>query len=144
MMCETSQLVQAGLQPGHFMLPLTEEELASPPHSAPSSFQCLMEKVLKLEREMSGNGEGIEGLALPYVGPRTHLQFLECFCEIFRKKNSEAIDEKKNLRYNMSNMINTYNVIPCLAALICNILTNIYTYTLCTHHVMLGVCDMLQ
>ena len=100
MMCETGQLVQAGLQPGHFTLPLIEEEPV-PPSSAPSSFRCLMEKVLMLEKEMSGDGMASAGLALPYVGSRTLLQFLECFCEIFRRKNSEAVAEKMNLRYNL-------------------------------------------
>ena len=30
-----------------------------------------------------------EFLKLPYLGPRTYQQFMECFCEIF-KKNSEV------------------------------------------------------
>ena len=54
-----------------------------------------MEKVLRLESEMGRDSAGLE---LPYVGPRTFQQFLECFCVIFRRKHSEAEMEKNNLR----------------------------------------------
>ena len=55
-----------------------------------------MEKVLRLESEM---GRDSAGAKLPYVGPRTFQQFLECFCVVFRRKHSEAEMEKNNLRY---------------------------------------------
>ena len=54
-----------------------------------------MEKVLRLESEM---GRDSAGTKLPYVGPRTFQQFLECFCVVFRRKHSEAEMEKNNLR----------------------------------------------
>ena len=55
-----------------------------------------MEKVLSLDSEMRGDSVGTK---LPYVGPRTFQQFLECFCVIFKRKSSEAAVEKNNLRY---------------------------------------------
>ena len=55
-----------------------------------------MEKVLSLDSEMGGD---LVGTKLPYVGPRTFQQFLECFCVIFKRKSSEAAVEKDNLRY---------------------------------------------
>ena len=55
-----------------------------------------MEKVLRLESEMEQDSAGVK---LPYVGPRTFQQLLECFCVIFRRKYSEAEMEKNNLRY---------------------------------------------
>ena len=54
-----------------------------------------MEKVLRLESEM---GRDSAGAKLPYVGPRTFQQFLECFCVVFRRKHSEEEMEKNNLR----------------------------------------------
>ena len=62
----------------------------------PSSFENLTEKVLQLDREIRGEGWDH---ALPYVGPRTYFRFLESFCEIFKKKNSEAVAERASLRW---------------------------------------------
>ena len=55
-----------------------------------------MEKVLQLEWEI---GAERWDHALPYVGPTTYLRFLESFCEIFRRKNSEAVAERASLRW---------------------------------------------
>ena len=68
--------------------------------NTPSAFECLMEKVSNLSCELDrGEGEdrGGRSLNLPYVGPRTFQQFLECFCEIFRQKRTETAAEQKNL-----------------------------------------------
>lgn len=65
-----------------------------------------MEKVVSLSQQMETRGEsdvsgsgGQGGLGLPYVGPRTYVQFMECFCEIYRVKSSEAATERQNLRF---------------------------------------------
>ena len=55
-----------------------------------------MEKVLRLDREI---GAESWDHALPYVGPRMYLRFLESFCEIFRRKNSETVAERASLRW---------------------------------------------
>ena len=55
-----------------------------------------MEKVLDLDRVVSGN-DVTEKLKLPYLGPRTYQQLMECFCEIYKKKNSEAKERRENL-----------------------------------------------
>ena len=109
MMKETGQLQHTGLQPNHFIdvttskLPPSSQKPASEAQAAaPSSFKCLLEKV---HRELDGGRRG--GLALSYVGPRTFLQFLECFCEIFRRKNSESVAEEENLRKALETLQNT-------------------------------------
>ena len=107
---ETGQLYQAGLQPGHLeqdqhsldalanVSSLPSITLSPPqndePSSAssghqepPSAMDYLMEGVLDLDKVVSGNNV-TENLKLPYLGPRTYQQFMECFCEIFKKKNS--------------------------------------------------------
>ena len=105
LMRETGQLLQAGLQPNHLQPHGTPSHPHPPPTPTPqtetvsqpplTSFECLMEKVLRLESEM---GRDSAGAKLPYVGPRTFQQFLECFCVVFRRKHSEAEMEKNNLR----------------------------------------------
>ena len=113
-MQETGQLIQAGLQPKwrdtsdnlpHIGSSVTQQisSTVSPlhdettqPQESPSSFNYLMENVLKLNSVLHGNKHSID-LHLPYVGLKTYFQFLECFCELFRKKNSEMIEERKNL-----------------------------------------------
>ncbi len=117
MMTETGRLVHAGLQPDHLLQqqqqqqqqqqpqqqqeaatvgsPITPSITASSEETAPSSFDCLMEKVSQLTRALDTGAQ--RSLELPYVGPRTCLQFLECFCEIFSRKSSETATERKNL-----------------------------------------------
>ena len=56
----------------------------------------LMEKVLDLDRVVGAN-DITKNLKLPYLGPRTYQEFMECFCEIFKKKSSESKEEKDNL-----------------------------------------------
>ena len=106
MLRETGQLLHSGEQPGYFTTqsPLPQGGQQSCP---PSSYECLMEKVVSLSHQLqsgggsvsdNGGGEGGEGgMRLPYVGPRTFVQFIECFCEIYRVKNSEAVTEKQHL-----------------------------------------------
>lgn len=108
LMQETGQLLQAGLQPNHLQQATPHSTLPHPPPPPtipsqegvsqslpPMSFECLMEKVLRLDSEMEGRENGVK---LPYVGPRTFLQFLECFCTIFKRKHLEAATEKLHLR----------------------------------------------
>ena len=66
-----------------------------------------MEGVLDLDRVVSGN-DVTENLKLPYLGPRTYQQFMECFCEIFKKKNSEAKQERENLTKTLETLRRTF------------------------------------
>ena len=108
LMQETGQLLQAGLQPNHLQQqpphntpshppppPTTRSQEGVSQSLPPTSFECLMEKVLRLESEMEGRENGMR---VPYVGPRTFLQFLECFCTIFKRKHLDAATEKLHLR----------------------------------------------
>ena len=126
---ETSQLYQAGLQPGHLEQDQHSSETLtnvsslpsvtlSPPQynepssttsghwDPPSSMDYLMEKVLDLDRVVSGN-DITENLKLPYLGPRTYQQFMECFCEMFKKKSSEAKEERENLTQTLETLQKT-------------------------------------
>lgn len=99
MMQETQQLVQVGQQPTHLMT-LGSEFLERPTSSAenrnadqPSTYDILMEKMIQMNRSISGTHD----THLPYVGPRTFIQFLECFCETFSVKYAKAMLDGKNL-----------------------------------------------
>ncbi len=112
-MKETSQLAHTGQQPGHLQqtyLPKhqlshllgsdTKQNISEAlgkreKIESPSSFECLLEKVLQLDQDMSTSNT-VE-FKLPYVGPTKHTEFLECFYEIFEKKNSELISDQNNL-----------------------------------------------
>ena len=127
---ETGQLYQAGLQPGHLEgeqhPPDTVTNIdrlpsitLSPPQNneplsatsgfqePPSSMDYLMEKVLDLDRVVSGS-DVTENLKLPYLGPRTYQQLMECFCEIFKKKSSEAKRERENLAKALETLQKTF------------------------------------
>ena len=111
-MQETQQLLQAGMQPGHLIqppqlntnvTPSIRDELTTSSESAdnikevpeqPFTYDILMEKIKKVNRSLMGVQEDVY---LPYVGPRTYQQFLECFCEIFLAKQAEAAMDKENL-----------------------------------------------
>lgn len=67
----------------------------------------LMEGVLDLDRVVSGN-DVTENLKLPYLGPRTYQQFMECFYEIFKKKSSQAKKEKENLTKALATLQRTF------------------------------------
>ncbi len=66
-----------------------------------------MEGVLDLDRVVSGN-DVTKNLKLPYLGPRTYQQFMECFCEIFKKKSSEAKKERENLTKALATLQRTF------------------------------------
>ena len=66
-----------------------------------------MEGVLDLDRVVSGN-DVTENLKLPYLGPRTYQQFMECFYEIFKKKSSQAKEEKENLTKALATLQRTF------------------------------------
>ena len=67
----------------------------------------LMEGVLDLDRVVSGN-DVTENLKLPYLGPRTYQQFMECFYEIFKKKSSQAKEEKESLMKALATLQRTF------------------------------------
>jgi hypothetical protein len=67
----------------------------------------LMEGVQDLDRVVSGN-DVTENLKLPYLGPRTYQQFMECFYEIFKKKSSEAKEERENLTKALATLQRTF------------------------------------
>lgn len=107
MMQETQQLRQAGMQPGHVIKhppcnsesPKTADNVA--PESPgvresadqPSSYDILIEKMMRINNSLTAT----QDICLPYIGPRTYQQFLECFCEIFLEKQTEAVTDQENL-----------------------------------------------
>ena len=103
MMQNTQQLLHAGLQPGHLedrdlqtagrssIATQDSPHLSHTHYNEPSTFNILMEKVLKLNENLS------QKASLPYIGPRTYLQFLECFCEIFHRKRASVVADRANL-----------------------------------------------
>lgn len=116
MMRETGQLEHTGLKPRNPQWPQQlqsdpeKQEAPLPPTTAESttrdlgsssdegglsSSDCLMEKVSMLTHKLDSKAQPC--LGVPYVGPRTCLQFLECFCGIFRQKSAEAVTERTNL-----------------------------------------------
>ena len=117
----TSQLRQAGLQPdllsrdtticndnkSYFSTITSNDQHGSVYQDAPSSMQYLMEKVLDLDCIINDNDNSAK-LKLPYLGPRTYLQFMECFSEIFNKKNAEAKQERENLKKALETLQKTF------------------------------------
>ena len=102
-MHHTGQLIQAGLHPDHSRSHDHQTTASSKPaHGAPTSFDHLIEKMSKLSADSQ-----CSGLQLPYVGPRTKLQFLECFCEIFKCKYSKTESERDNLSKALGTLHNT-------------------------------------
>lgn len=109
-MQETQQLLQAGMQPGHLIKhpqhdtdttktpDITNDVILESPTEEtiigqPSTYDILMEKMTRMCNSLSSRQE----VSLPYVGPRTYQQFLECFCEIFLAKQTEAVMDRENL-----------------------------------------------
>lgn len=105
-MQETLQLQQAGMQPGHTIRypqcnPQSKIADTTTPESPAvresvdqrSSYAILMEKMLRMSKSLTA----VQEVHLPYVGPRTYQQFLECFCEIFLAKQTEAAMDQENL-----------------------------------------------
>ena len=122
-MKETSQLTHTGQQPGHLQQTYqpNQQELAQliltsveqdntaqedVKFDPPSSLECLINNVLKLDRELSGTDDNAE-IKLPYVGPTTYLQFIECFCDIYQRKSFEQKTEKINLSKALETIGNT-------------------------------------
>ena len=110
MMQETQQLLQAGLQPTHFSAheyrpnPPQEFSTASKDSSnSPSTYSILMEKIQKLNKALTDT----QDICLPYVGPRTCLQFLECFSEIFLAKKSRVSSDRESLSRALAALSNT-------------------------------------
>ena len=104
MMQETQQLLQAGFQPSHLLSsdqypPPSARQLSSrlepPPgdSSEPTAYSILVEKVLKMNKILTNT----QDIYLPYIGPRTYLQFFECFSETFHLKHSKAVADRDNL-----------------------------------------------
>lgn len=97
MMQETGQLIRTGLHPTG----LDPEFQTTPSGSgnpcitytsavwgdAPTGTDCLIEKVAQLSKEVDGV---VNRLAVPYVGPRTFLRFIECFCDSFKRRKAEV------------------------------------------------------
>ena len=107
MMQETQQLQQAGLQPcccstqqqqqmeeGHRDSTGLSQEPTATTETQPSTYDILMEKLIRMNKAHSGM---MQAAQLPYVGPRTYLQFLECFCETFCVKHTESMKDRENL-----------------------------------------------
>lgn len=115
-MQETRQLQQAGMQPGQppDHTPKTSDVTTSndTPESTnikevtgkPPSYDILMEKMTKMNRSLMAVQEDVH---LPYVGPRTYQQFLECFCEVFQAKQAEAVMDRENLSKAVNTLSNT-------------------------------------
>ena len=128
---ETQQLVQMGLQPGHFLQQQqqqqpqqqqlqqmkqqqtsdstegagTIQELSDIDASLdrPSAYDVLIEKVSKMNVVLSD----IIEIHLPHVGPRTYHLFLECFCETFHQKYSEVVSDREHLSKALATLSNT-------------------------------------
>ncbi len=111
-MKETSQLTHTGQQPAHSLhtqhtrshevIPTqtVEQALKQIKHiSAPSSFECLFEKVLQLLDNSTSE--------FSFIGPTKHTEFLECFCEIFTRKQSELSQDRANLTSGLETIRNT-------------------------------------
>ena len=104
-MQETGQLVRSGLRPtglnpetrttpsgsGNPFITYTSAMLGA----APTSSECLVEKMAQVAMEMDGV---VNRLAVPYVGPRTFLRFIECFCEFFKRRKAEIQATESALR----------------------------------------------
>lgn len=115
-MQETGQLLQAGLQPDHLTQtgetshrtdPISNWVFGSPystRESRPFTYEILVEKVLKLNNALTHT----KRIETPYVGPRTLLQFLECFCEIFHTKHTEAVADRSKLTKALATLHNTH------------------------------------
>ena len=112
-MQQTGQLIQAGLYPDKASKSRKDHQNASyqftssPNHSQaikPTTFQILVEKLIQLN---SSHRES-HGLEIPYVGPKTLIRFLECFCEIFHTKFSELESEKDKLTKALSTLHSTH------------------------------------
>ena len=67
----------------------------------------LMEKVFHLDSIINGNNN-FARLSLPYLGPKTYQQFMECFCEVFKRKISEAKKERENLTKALKTLEKTF------------------------------------
>ena len=95
---QSGHLELAGHFPSALPSPLaTGQETAS----ALTSFPLLMEKVLKIERDLGSHNSntGFAGeFQLPYVGPLTFLGFLENFCTLYSRKKSELKSEENRLK----------------------------------------------
>ncbi len=111
-MKETSQLTHTGQQPAHTLhtqhtrphgLAPTQTITQALGHTKnkepPSSFDCLFEKVLELLENTAGQ--------FPYIGPAKHMEFLECFCDIFSMKESDVSRDKANLTAGLETISNT-------------------------------------
>ena len=100
---ETQQLIYAGMQPCHLVqyhpqckpnsIPVSPAARAAGTSEEPSTYDLLVEKLLRINKHLVN----AQDLRLPYIGPRTYQQFLECFCEIFAHKHTKAVTERENL-----------------------------------------------
>jgi len=115
-MQQTGQLIQAGLFPDK-VTPTSKlrkdpqnvsyQFTSSPGHLnaiKPTTFQILVEKLLQLNSSHQEN----PSLEMPYVGPKTLMRFLECFCKIFHSKFSELESEKAKLTKALSTLHSTH------------------------------------
>ena len=109
-MQQTGQLIQAGLHPdkvGRESQQVSYQFTGSPDHSKvskPTTYEILVEKLLRLNSALLET----RGLEMPYVGPKTLIQFLECFCEIFHTKFTESEAEKAKLTKALGALHNTH------------------------------------
>ena len=104
---ETGQLLQAGKQPNYLAKPGQHPMFGSLETTSDSSsftYEILLEKLLELNVALTTT----KRIVMPYVGHRTLLQFLECFCEIFHAKYAEAMADKSKLIKVLAALHNTH------------------------------------
>ncbi len=113
---ETQQLLQVGLQPGHFLQQQQRKQGSAESSNAvsgpsdtdatpdrPSTYDILMERVLKMNMALTD----VKDVHLPHVGPRTYHQFLECFCETFHRKYTKVVSDREHLSKALATLSNT-------------------------------------
>ena len=121
MMQETGQLVRTGIHPTGLdpEIQTTPSGSGAPfitytsaiPDAMPSGTECLIEKVAQLAKEVDGV---VNRLAVPYVGPRTFLRFIECFCEFFKRRKAEIQATKNALRLGVCEFVGV-----CVCVCVC-------------------------
>ena len=97
---QSGHLELAGHSPSSLDPHTTRSEAQEADSSSLESFPILMERVIKIERELGGHNysTGFAGeFKLPYVGPLTFLHFLENFSSIYTSQQSTVKKETEML-----------------------------------------------
>lgn len=122
-MKETNQLHHIGQQPDYtqpshqpdrqkimkLLHTVAKQHLASitPKESpSPKSYKCLFEKIMTLHKKLNDAVYNTD-IFIPYVGPTTYMQFLECFRDTYHKKSFEEFTERTDLGKALDTIRNT-------------------------------------